>query len=420
MELTNLATKLQMSRLRLLENHPFYGLLLLNMKFSLDINGRTAYTNGDRIAFDPEFLDELSDKEIDYVLMHEVLHTALGHVWRGKDYEDKEAFNFAADIIVNSNILYSNNGDLSSITLKESGEAMHLTPDGYEGYNYSAEEIYPVLSSWLSKDKKNYDDLTSKGHKNYGKLGNNQDENGNESSGTWDNHDEWKENSLSDDQRNEWLKRMIDATDLIATLKENTDIKTNGKIPAFMEVILKELKKSRLDWKTILQNFIQEDIVDYSFMPPDRRFDESAFFLPDFNEKDDSVKNILFMIDTSGSMTDEMITEAFSEIKGAIDQFDGKLSGKLGFFDAQVYKPVDFDDVDDLLKIRPRGRGGTDFLPVFNYVNYAMDEEPAEIIIMTDGYAPIPDEKMSNGIPVLWLINNEEVTPEWGKIARMK
>ena len=42
---------------------------------------------------------------------------------------------------------------------------------------------------------------------------------------------------------------------------------------------------------------------------------ESGFFLPDYNEKDESIKNILFMIDTSGSINSEQLSQAFSEIK---------------------------------------------------------------------------------------------------------
>ena len=38
---------------------------------------------------------------------------------------------------------------------------------------------------------------------------------------------------------------------------------------------------------------------------------------------------------------------------------------------------------------------------------------------LTDGYAPFPQEKLSMGIPVLWLLNNEEVDPPWGKVARI-
>ena len=39
------------------------------------------------------------------------------------------------------------------------------------------------------------------------------------------------------------------------------------------------------------------------------------------------------------------------------------------------------------------------------------DSLPASIIILTDGYAPFPNQALSDGIPVLWLLNNEEVNP---------
>ena len=145
-----------------------------------------------------------------------------------------------------------------------------------------------------------------------------------------------------------------------------------------------------------------------------------VYFLPDFNEKDDVVKNVLFMIDTSGSMSDDMITDAYSEIKGAIDQFNGKLQGMLGFFDAAVTEPKPFANEEEFRVIRPVGGGGTSFDVIFDYVNKNMaDEPPASIIILTDGYAPFPKKSYANGIPVLWMINNDNVTPPWGKIARI-
>ena len=44
---------------------------------------------------------------------------------------------------------------------------------------------------------------------------------------------------------------------------------------------------------------------------------------------------------------------------------------------------------------------------------------PNSIIILTDGYCPWPDEKDTLGIPVLWIINNEDMTPPYGKVARI-
>jgi len=148
--------------------------------------------------------------------------------------------------------------------------------------------------------------------------------------------------------------------------------------------------------------------------------EDSPFFLPDFNEKDEKAKDLLFMIDTSASMSQGEITECYSEVYGAIQQFNGKLTGKLGFFDAVVVEPIPFEDEDEFKIIRPKGGGGTSFHAIFDYVKEHMqDETPVSIIILTDGYAPFPDEEATMGNPVLWVINNNKVNPPWGKVARL-
>lgn len=127
------------------------------------------------------------------------------------------------------------------------------------------------------------------------------------------------------------------------------------------------------------------------------------------------------MIDTSASMSDDMVTAAYSEVKGAIDQFNGKLKGWLGFFDAAVIEPEPFENEGEFKVIKAAGGGGTSFHIIFEYVKkYMEDDLPVSIIILTDGYAPFPKESASMEIPVIWLINNDKVNPPWGKIARIK
>ena len=111
---------------------------------------------------------------------------------------------------------------------------------------------------------------------------------------------------------------------------------------------------------------------------------------------------------------------AYSEIKGAIDQFAGKMKGWLGFFDAEIIEPKPFESEDEFKFIKPTGGGGTSFCIIFDYIcKYMQDKLPFCIIILTDGHAPFPKEAPAMGIPVLWLLNNEEVNPPWGKITRI-
>ena len=418
--------RLLKSRLRLLCNHGFYGLLLMHTTYTIDEEAPTAYTDGFRIAFGPEFLDNLSDSELDFVMMHEIMHVVLQHCFRGKNF-DNERYSIAADIVINSNILYENNMNAQSITLSNYGESMHQTPSGDEGYKYTTEEVYQMVAQppktkpiSLSGGLGDGDDNDSSENKKGGSaLGRAKKEHvkKNGCGGSWDDHAHWGMLEEDDVLRDVWVKRFEDAVEVISISDPSN---SRGLCPLFAERILKELRKPQTDWRTILNDFIQEEVVDYSFSPPDRRFDDSPFFLPDFNGKEDMVEDVLFMIDTSGSMSDEMITAAYSEIKGAIDQFDGKLKGWLGFFDAAIIEPQPFMNEEEFKAIRPAGGGGTDFQIIFEYVHKHMsDKPPASIIILTDGYAPVPQEKLAYGVPVLWLLNNENVDPPWGKVARI-
>lgn len=418
--------RLLLSRMRILYNHGFYGLLLMHMIYAVSEEIETACTDGVRITFGIDFLDSLSDSELDFVMMHEILHVVLQHCFRG-DVEDPEAYNIAADIVVNSNIMLENGMKASSITLSKYGIAMHVAPDGKEGHEYTAEQVYAMLPKNLNKKGNNKSPGSADGR---AKKGNNKgpgsavgrakkeiSKEQHQLVRVWDDHSQWGKYEEDDTLRDVWIKRFEDAAEAIEIRDPSN---ARGLLPAFAERILKELKKSQTDWRTILNDFVQEEVVDYSFSPPDRRFDDSPFFLPDFNGKEDMVEDILFMIDTSGSMSDDMIAAAYSEVKGAIDQFNGKLKGWLGFFDAAIIKPQPFSDENEFKIIKPAGGGGTDFQIIFEYVFHHMsDKLPVSIIILSDGYAPFPKEKLAGGIPVLWLLNNEEVNPPWGKVARI-
>ena len=390
-EVKKYTQKLLLSRFRILNRHGFYGLLLMHMRFGLDEECNTAYTDGYRINFSPVFLESLSNDEVDFVLMHEILHVVLKHCFRGRKV-DPYLFNIACDIVVNSNILYSKNMNLKYITLEKYGESMHLAPNGKEGYLYTAEEVYNMLIK---------DSLS----KNSGKSVKGE---------SFDDHSHWEE-ADDDFTIDEWEKRVIDAAE--SSAKRDTSV---GNIPLGVQRYISSLKNATIDWRMLLNDFISLEVGDYSFTPPDRRMD-GPFFMPDFNEmveKEDDPKEILFMIDTSGSVNSNQITQAYSEIKGALEQFTS-LTGYLGFFDYVVYEPQEFSSIEDILEIIPKGGGGTNFFAVFEYVNN-LENKPKAIIILTDGYARFPKESVRNGIPVIWVMNNDKVTPPWGEVARMK
>ena len=391
-----LSDKLLRSRMRIMQEYGFFGLLLMHMIFNIDESLETAATDGERIFFNPAFLDVLSEEELDFIMMHEILHIVLGHVFRYKE-SDQERFNTACDIVVNSNIMLER-GMTKPFIIKNIGSAMHIAPNGNEGHLYTAEQVYDMLPSKKNNRKKR---IKSK---------------------RLDTHDRWQENNDnkkdSDLLHDTWLVRVRNAAMTIEIHNQRKD-SSNDELMA--NRILKELRKSKLNWREILNNFIQDEICDYSFVPPDKRFNDGDFFLPDFNEKDEKVKNIWFVVDTSGSISDSDLAAAYSEIVSAIEQFNGHLDGKISFFEECITDPVPFESVKDIMAIKPKGGGGTNFSAIFRYMNKNMkDELPSYIVIITDGYDKFPNEKEASEVPVLWLINNNDVNPPWGKVAHFK
>lgn len=418
------------ARMNILANYGFYGLLLSNMIFALDLECPTACTDGKRIWFGPEFMSNLSDSELEFVMMHEIMHIVLQHCLRGEEY-DNEIYNIAADIVVNSNILHSVGNKLDKITLKHYGVAMHLTPDGREGYDFTAEEVYEMLLSKAKKKRKNGGG-SDNSKSNKGKTSNENRKGNCDISGIlevdetvlkgarFDNHDKWR--GLSEEEKKElyeeWTKKVKDATDMITILEASISDGSGAPLGALR--LLDKLKGGQLNWRTILTDFLQMEINDYSFSPPDRRMADSDFFLPDFNEMDEQPANVWFLIDTSGSISDKQILQAYSEIANAIEQFNGKIQGLLSFTEVFVTDPVPFSSFNDLLAIKPVGGGGNDFFEIFRYMQKNMkDNLPSYIVIITDGQAAFPEEKEALGVPVLWLIDNDRITPPWGKIARL-
>ncbi len=543
--------RLQHARMSLLNSHPFYAILLLYMKFSLDTSCQSAYTDGERIAFNPDFINELDDRELQFILMHEVLHAALGHPFRVQADYDLELYDKACDIIVNSNILYSFKMDRSRIHLRKTGTAIHLAPNGKEGYEYTLEEVYDMLAKEKgvtkkkkkkssssskkssssasdknkSKRKEKQDAEKEKANKDEDEAAENEDEatenqneaaaqkssdakqsaaesadapsDGNDdnasmgnleesaaqpssaahsdtiatliSSGqiptcdseadldeklealmrsiqkkmdetkikidvigdetdgenhpsaqTVDDHTFWDGDDECHSLETNWNNRVMTATNLTLE-KEHAHVGFGGP-PLCAQRLVNELCKPKVDWRTLLNEFVQEEINDYSFSPPDRRMDDSPFFLPDFNEKDETLKNVWFLIDTSGSIGDKQITAAYSEIVSAIDMFDGKMEGLLSFTEVFVTEPIPFCSEEELLEIKPVGGGGNCFAEIFRYLrDNMMDDPPVSIVILTDGYDSYPQQEVAMGIPVLWLLNNPHAPdPPWGRVARFE
>ena len=75
------------------------------------------------------------------------------------------------------------------------------------------------------------------------------------------------------------------------------------------------------DWRQELLYYLEPVVKDYTFSPPDRRFMLYDFFVPSEYFYGEGIKNIYFYVDTSGSVSNQLVKEFVSEVMGCYAQF---------------------------------------------------------------------------------------------------
>ena len=438
-----LKRKLQESRFRLFKFNKEFANPLMDIIFVATKDVQRISTNGTCIYFDPDWLQKLGDTEIDFILAHQLMHIALGHIERPKFYKG-DRFHLACDIVANSKLerLGWSHGKLPHIG-KIFYETFFPSMPGHlltsrEAFDYvpfdPAEMRNGVRRNYMIDAEIWWDRKTDRGENGEIVLSPDDEEPDDLNADRVDlgegrffvekelfvSNEEYRFGREKTNEENvevtKWEKSVTDEILSLRSTTKRSDDYSNAQ--EFHERLWQQSGSSKLDWRKLLDNFIQEDVCDYFFTPPDKRFYESDFFLPDYSVVDDKKKEVLFMVDTSGSITDEMLSMVYGEIKDALDQFNGGLEGAVGFFDERVYTPVSFSDTVNLLDIKPYGGGGTDFNCIFDFIKLNMkNNPPANIVIFTDGQAVFPNVTVANNIPVLWLLSDSAIVPPWGKYA---
>lgn len=158
-----------------------------------------------------------------------------------------------------------------------------------------------------------------------------------------------------------------------------------GNVPAGVKRMIDEWTDSKMDWREYLNNVIQSMYKsDYTWMRPSRKSWSTGCYLPGMDN--DDMVSVDIAIDTSGSMTEQMLKDILGEVKGIMEQFaDFKM--RVWCFDTKAYKVHEYtmDNVDDIEEFQLQGFGGTMF-----ECNWEMMREkdimPDQLILCTDGY----------------------------------
>ncbi len=355
--MSNIVEKLTTARVGLLLKAPFFGNMATRMRLvCADDWCPTAATNGRDFYYNTKFVEKLSEKKLEFLFGHEILHCILDHFGRVGS-RDRQLSNIAQDYAVNQILIDERIGD--KIT-----EVKICYDPKYRGMAW--EEIYDEL--WDKAEKISMEDLLKQ-------LGEQLDEHIKEGDGDGDGKKPTISKEDAQKIKDEIKQAMIQSAAAAGA----------GRTPAGIMRMIKDLTEPKMDWRSLVRQEIQSIVRnDYSFTRPNRKSMHSGAVLPGMKEA--TTIDVAVSIDMSGSIGDDDARVFLSEIKGIMDQYeDFKIN--LWCFDTEIYnwKQITHDEADDLLEYEPQGGGGTDF-----EVNWTFMQEngiqPKKFIMFTDGY----------------------------------
>jgi predicted metal-dependent peptidase len=350
----------------------------------------TAATNGRDVFYGRAFIDSLTDQEIRGLVLHEAKHKLYQHffIWQKLFEEDHELTNAACDFVINLEIQ----------DIDRSGQFIKLPACGcideqYRGMNTA--EVYAKL-------KKQYGDKQSRASKGGKGLPEGLDEH------------QWQDAvSLSPEER-EQLSREIDSAVRTGALLAG---KQGGDVDRSFEALM----ESKVDWREQLREFVSATCAgkgDSTWAKPSRRWLSQDIYMP--SQISETVGSMCVAIDTSGSIDDEAITKALSEVVAICDNTTPEKVDLL-YWDTNVASHEQYreDNYAGLVNsTKPAGGGGSSSIAVFEYINNTLPNLPEVCIMITDGYIEFPKEVPK--YPVIWvLMNNTGTVPPFGSIIRV-
>ena len=347
--------RITQSRVRLLLNKPFFGQLAVRLRLE-DATHHipTAATDGRRFLFNREFVDSLSDGELDFLVGHEVLHCVFDHMEARGDREPR-LYNAAADFNINMTLVEQAVGD--PIGEDKLGGGKICLDWKYKGMN--SYEIYDELFKNKDQNAKSMDV-----HLETGEAGDGDEE----GEGIKVEMSEEEKKALADEIKQATIQAAQSAGD---------------GVPEAVKRMINELVAPKMDWRDVLRTQLESSIkADFTFMRPSKRSGEVIF--PGMNK--DEELDLFVALDTSGSISKEMLRDFLSEVQGIMDQYNS-YKVRIVQFDTNVYGYDEFtsDDGRTMAEYELVGGGGTDFDVVFRYLEQE-DINPDQLVMFTDGY----------------------------------
>jgi len=196
----------------------------------------------------------------------------------------------------------------------------------------------------------------------------------------------------------QWQQRLVGAAQQASVA---------GKMSASVARMVDRLL--RLPWRNLLARFMSGTArTDYNLMRPSQRRGGDAI-LPSLHTHQ---TNVLIALDTSGSIEQDEIAEFITEINAIKGLVNARITLLACDSELDDDGPWVYESWEQLtLPKTLKGDGGTDFVPVFDWMQLSTIP-PDLLIYFTDAKGRFPSQ--APGIETLWLVKGSADVP-WGQ-----
>lgn len=382
--------KLSAARTRLIMERPFLGSLVLRLGLEeADHWCKSTATDAKSIYYNAEHIEALNAAQVQFSLAHNALHCALSHFNR-RGNRDQHRWDAACDFAINAMLVSEN--------MFMPPEALYL--EEYEGM--SAEEIYPLVKENPDQDPQDQHLFDSDGEDGEEQSQSNI-ENKLKDKTVPNEKPTAKPKALSPQEKEnlsvQWQQRLAGAAQQAAQA---------GKISESMLRLVDHLLQPQISWRALLAGFMSDSARDdYSYDRPSTRREGSAIY-PSMRSKQ---INIAAVVDTSGSMSQNEISEFLNEINAIKSQVKARIT-IIACDEELVCEPSIFEPWETMRNLEgyAKGQRGTSFVPPFVWL--MIHSRPQDLVVyFTDAQGIFPQEP---SIPVLWLVKGKAQVP-WGR-----
>ncbi len=196
-----------------------------------------------------------------------------------------------------------------------------------------------------------------------------------------------------------------------------------GSVPGHLARWAEKKLSPGVDWRRELASAIRHAVADvagpadYSYRRPSRRQGAvgNGVILPALRQP---APEVALVIDTSGSVSDEMLSQALAEIAGVL-----RAVGQHGVHVLAVDAAVQSSRrVFSASQVQLAGGGGTNMGAGISAAE-KLRPRPEVCIIITDGYTPWPAERPRGMRVIVALLDNPDpipAIPGWARVVRIK